>query len=421
MLSFLFPVNSQENKTRNSAVIDVERGLNNLSRLKVSDLGKTIRYIPLETTDESLVGRSPVAKVLKNYIVVEYGSSPSSYIDPGICLLFNKEDGRFISKIGHVGQDPAAYSSRFSWTDEKEEFLYFIRSPDQLIKYDMKGNFCGKIAFSPFEVASYYLITDSEIIGYFDNYNEFSASFLNQYSLGIFKKDGSLKDTVPSFFPYTTPSTADIFQTYLMGGNLTYSFFGSWTRAGLVFFEYTPARQVRQVNALNAARIWKNNENIRFKQDFIDTIFTVSGSKLIPSIVFKTGKYHWPVQEIRSDKKNNERIFIADINENNNFIFFQCIRGLYNITTAVLYNGLYNKKTGETRLSKNSDAIEDDLTRFMPFKPLGMSTTGEFVSMVEVWEVMEWLEKHPEAKKNAKLSFLKELDEEANPIVVLIE
>ena len=87
----------------------------------------------------------------------------------------------------------------------------------------------------------------------------------------------------------------------------------------------------------------------------------------------------------------------------------------------VLYNGLYHKKTGKTKLSKYSDDIEDDLTRFIPFNPLGISTSGEFVSLVEVWKVMEWLEKHPEAANNEKLSFLKGLGEDDNPVVILIE
>ncbi|MDR0572774.1 MAG: 6-bladed beta-propeller, partial [Tannerella sp.] len=65
--------------------------------------------------------------------------------------------------------------------------------------------------------------------------------------------------------------------------------------------------------ALHAARIWKNNGNIRYKQDFTDTVYTVSGSKLIPAVVFNLGKYHWPVQERRSEKNTGERIFIADI------------------------------------------------------------------------------------------------------------
>ncbi|MDR0573533.1 MAG: DUF4934 domain-containing protein [Tannerella sp.] len=162
LLLFSFSVSSQKNNAVNPAVIDVESGLKNLSRLKVSDLGKTIRYIPLETPDDGLIGKSPVVKALKNYIVVEYGS----LLSRGACLLFAKEDGRFIAEIGHAGQDPEAYTDCFSWADEKEEFLYFERKPNQLIKYDMKGNFCGKIEFPSSGLASYYLITDSEIVGY---------------------------------------------------------------------------------------------------------------------------------------------------------------------------------------------------------------------------------------------------------------
>ena len=207
-----------------------------------------------------------------------------------------------------------------------------------------------------------------------------------------------------------------------MSGNLLYSSFGSWIRSGTFIFEYTKERQIRQISPFNAARIWKDNENIRFMQDFVDTIYTVSGSKLIPSIAFHTGKYHWLAEERRSEKNNHNRIFIADINENYNFIFFQCIKGMFSkYPQHALYNCLYYKKTNKTIFSKNEDTIEDDLNHFIPFKPLGMSTSSEFISYVEAWEVMEWLEKHPEAKNNKNFSFLKNLDEDMNPIVILIE
>ena len=418
ILSLLFfSINSQENKIGSPLIIDLESGLKNLSRLNVSDFGKTVRFIPLETTDDGLVGRDPVVKVLKNYILVEFRNRP--YVDMGVCLLFSKIDGRFIAKIGHSGQDPAAYTNCFSWTDEKEEFLYFERQPNQLIKYDMKGNFCGKVEFSSFGLASYYVITDSAIIGYFDAMKILKQTS-KQYSLGIFDKAGNSKDSILSFYNHSTPFTEDLYQTNVIGGSTLYKFYGSWIRNGFFLWEYTPARHKRQINPLHAARIWKDSENIRFKQDFIDTIYTVSGSKLIPAFAFNTGKHHWPVQERKSEKNNSERIFIADVYENNNFVFFQCIKGMFS-GPSDLYNGLYNKKTGKTKLGLNSDGIEDDLIRFMPFKPLGMSTSGEFVSLIEVWEVMDWLEKHPEAKNNEKLSFLKKLDEEDNPIVILIE
>ncbi|MDR1403625.1 MAG: DUF4934 domain-containing protein, partial [Tannerellaceae bacterium] len=225
-------VNSQKNNIVSPAEINVESSLKNLSRLKVSDLGKTIRYIPLETPDDGLIGKNPVVKVLKKYIVVEYGSLPSR----NACLLFSKEDGRFIAEIGHAGQDPAAYTDCFSWADEKEEFLYFERKPNQLIKYDMKGNFCGKVEFPSSGLASYYLITDSEIIGYFDAFTLSNPRSLNTYSLVIFKKDGSLKDTIPSFYPYTLPFTDDLFEISLIHGNTFYNSYGSWVRAGAFIF-----------------------------------------------------------------------------------------------------------------------------------------------------------------------------------------
>jgi hypothetical protein len=403
---------NQGNKTENFEIIDIESGLQNLSRLKISDFGKTIRYIPLETTDVSLIGRSPVVKVLRNHVIVEYKISNSSS-DPGICLLFNKDDGRFIAKIGHAGQDPEAYTNSFSWTDEKEEFLYFERMPNQLIKYDMKGNFCGKVEFSFSGLASYYLINDFEIIGYFDGLSTAS----NQFVLAFFERDGLLKDTILSLFPKTL-ITDELLNISIMRGNTSYIRYGNWTRAGAISIEYK--NNTRQIIASNAARIWKNNEKVSFKQDFVDTIFSVTDGMIIPTIAFHTGKFHWPVQEKTSNRNNNERIFIADISENNNFIFFQCVTGMYS-SEPVLYNGLYNKKTRETKLSKNSNVIEDDLTNLMPFKPLGISTSGEFVSLVEVWEVMDWLEKNPEAKNNERLSFLNELDEDMNPIVILIE
>ena len=64
-LLFLFSCNNQTNRVINSGVIDIEGGLQNLTRLEVSDFGQTIRFIPLETPDEGLVGRIPVIKVLK--------------------------------------------------------------------------------------------------------------------------------------------------------------------------------------------------------------------------------------------------------------------------------------------------------------------------------------------------------------------
>ena len=404
VLIILFSCKNQGDNSMDAKDINVEHALQNLTRLRISDFGKTIRYIPLETTDEGLVGNNPTVKVLKDHIVIEF-STPKS------CLLFSKKDGRFIASIGRVGQGPHEYSENFSWTDEKEEFLYFARRPDQLIKFDMKGVFCGKVEFSsPPGLASFYLLTESEIVGYFSGFNQ-----TNQFALAIFDKDGVMKDTVPLLLPIIQPEFDQVAGIQVTRGISTY---GNWARSGAIVFDYKD--DTRHIFVTNARRIWKNKENIRFKENYIDTLYTLSDNKLIPSLIFHTGKYHLPVEDITGEKKTNERIFIADVSENDNFVFFQCIKGLLS-DDPVLYNGLYHKKTGATKLGKYSDAIEDDVNHFMPFIPLGMSTSGEFVSLLEAGQIMEWLETHPEAKNNDKLTFLKTLNEEMNPVVVLVE
>ena len=390
---------NQEKDVSKIKTIDIESSMQNLMKLKVSDFGKTIRYIPLETTDDCLIGNNPIVKVLKNHIVVEVNQR---------CLLFNKKDGSFISEIGHTGQDPEAYTSSSSSTDDKEEYLYFNKLPDKMIKYDMNGVFAGKIDMpARLGLAAHYSITGSGIIGYYNGLNS------GNYTLAFFDNEGVLKDTIMPLL--TKPEELDILNISVTKGGST---FGNWGKTGAIIIEYK--NDNKQFIALEAATLWNNNENIRFKESFIDTIYTIIDGKLIPDITFHTGKWHWPENERMSQRNNSERIFISDVSENNTFVFFQCINGLYT-DEPFLYNGLYNKKTGETKLSKYSDDIQDDLSEFMPFNPLSMSASGEFVSHIEAIDIMEWVEEHPEAKNNTKLSFLKNFNDDMNPVIVLVE
>ena len=405
ILSILFSCSNQGSKVASLNVIDVEYALQNLTQLKTSDLGKTVRYIPLEINDDCLIGDNPIVKVLKDYIIVEYTSRSI-----GHCLLFSKEDGRFIAEIGHAGQDPEAFTQSYSWIDEKEKFIYFERRPNQLIRYDFKGNFCGKTVFSSSVSGSCYSMTDSGIIGYFGGILP-----SEQYTLGFFDKEGSLKDTIPLFFPKISEEIVSISS---LRGRTSSKIYGNWARTGIMILNYNNDLQATVVP--NAARLWRHNGNIRFKEEYVDTIYTISHNKLIPSITFHTGKYHLPIEERALKNNNSEKIFIADVSENNDFVFFQPVKIVRDGSNGS-YNGLFDKKTGETKLSKHSNGIEDDLTNFMPFNPLGMSTAGEFVSIVDAYEAMEWLEKHPEEQNNEKLSFIKGLNEDMNPIVILIE
>ena len=225
-----------------------------------------------------------------------------------------------------------------------------------------------------------------------------------------------LIDSIPLLYKRLLPKEVGIESvgsiSVLKGG------FTGKTNSGFVIIDYNEG--FSQIYPVYSERIWKNNENIRFKENFVDTIYTVSDGKLFPTFVLNTGKYHWPIKDINSKQNTNERIFIESVYENDTFVFFQFVKGIFS-DNKVLYNGLYHKQKGETKLGKYLDVIEDDLTNFMPFSPLGISTAGEFFSIVEAWKVIEWLGNNPNAIKNEKLSFLKGLNEDNNPVVILVE
>ena len=49
-------------------------------------------------------------------------------------------------------------------------------------------------------------------------------------------------------------------------------------------------------------------EKVRFKEAYLDTIYTLSENKLSPYLIFNTGKYHYPAEERYQQKENDERV-----------------------------------------------------------------------------------------------------------------
>lgn len=57
----------------------------------------------------------------------------------------------------------------------------------------------------------------------------------------------------------------------------------------------------------------------------------------------------------------------------------------------------------------------------MPFTPSFLNEKGECASLVQAADILTWLEKHPEVKIEKELGVLKNLNEESNPVVVLVK
>ena len=90
----------RENEEASKRVIEVGKAISSPAELKASDYFDEIRYVPLETRDDCLVGSSPDIKLLDKYILITSANRQ--------CLLFDKATGKFKCQIGHVGKDRVA-------------------------------------------------------------------------------------------------------------------------------------------------------------------------------------------------------------------------------------------------------------------------------------------------------------------------
>ena len=122
--------------------IEVNPSRISYGNVRLSDIIESIEYIPLETTDESLVGTIGFAPcsfdISDNYIVV-------SCIQQTQVFLFSR-DGRFISRVGRQGQGPGEYTSPSGvFLDEKRDQI-FVGTPQQgILVYNLRGEFIRNI------------------------------------------------------------------------------------------------------------------------------------------------------------------------------------------------------------------------------------------------------------------------------------
>lgn len=95
--------------------------------------------------------------------------------------------------------------------------------------------------------------------------------------------------------------------------------------------------------------------------------------------------------------------------------------GKVNLPGFKLYNGIYDKQSGVTRMAPEKGGIVDDLTGDLPYQIRSCSLPqGEFVFSLEAHDMVAWQEEHPEAKDSPKLAPLLKVQMVDNPVVVIV-
>lgn len=127
-------VDCTSRKGESQSVVEVV-DFGNVQTCKSSELIRVERFLPLETSDRSLLGSIDQLEVWKDriYLLDTYKTNA--------VLVFSATDGKFIHKIEGRGNGPGEFLSPHSfWIDRSDGSLYILdRMMSKLLKYDLES------------------------------------------------------------------------------------------------------------------------------------------------------------------------------------------------------------------------------------------------------------------------------------------
>ena len=392
---------SQQDETMET--IQVLPAWENLSELKCSQLGKSIRYVPLETTDSSLIGNSYNLMLLDNHILVTTDKR---------ALLFDKETGKYLRQIGHFGDDPEGYLENVCFANQQTHELCFPRH-NKLIKYGLDGKYIGEMDFpsNGLSSSSYPLLLDNSAWVHLGQSFGGDGNFQLYYTSGngvktdsILVRDGESTALNPS----------EIMNISVFKGKGSMAGFGLMGCNGLIYINMKNDKTMLIPSFYPS--LWSMDDQIRFREPYNDTIFNLKDNVLKPTMVFDMGERHLPKEKEGESVGTSQYLAVTYVIETPKVVFFQCAKDLF--SKHEMYNGVYNKKDGSVQMNNLSEGFTDDLTGFLPFNPEASNKRGEIASTVQVIDIQEWKEEHgdtniPDALKNLK--------DDDNPVCVIIQ
>lgn len=389
-------------------VISVAEAYSSPTKLKASECFRKIRYIPLETTDSCLVGSAPSIQIVGNKLIV-------STLRQKQCFLFDKQTGRFISSVGHAGNDPQGYSSTSGWLNEANGRIYFPAGSNKLkyVSYDLDGKFAGDFTM-PMQTTGFFSIPvfsdldAHQVVGYYPASKEGPDRL-------IVLRDTTVTDT------FTVYGEEQKLEEDNPNDIESMSVINKGTAGTSVILVTYKGGEKQEANAVNTLPLWHVGKDLFFKGVFNDTIYQVTTKGLHPVRVFDYGTYRWDLAD-RNNPEKDQAIYPTTIYENDQVILFRFITHLFHQDKRTGYNALFNKSTGVVKVGLYDEGIQDDLTNFMVLQPTFVSSAGEFAAILPADKIVNWFEENGGTDNLPdEVKALKKLGEEDNPVVVIME
>lgn len=233
-------------QTNNNTLIRVKSDFDNAGKVKMSELISEIRYLPLETNPDCLLGYMNVP-VFGNDILIRSNDGSGN-------ILRFSDSGKFLNKIGKQGRGPGEYLDNCDVLLFGDTVYVVSNFSNSILCYSLAGIFLKKyrLDIPPCSSSKEKLPgSPSSIVKMTDN--SFMVSLSNASGFGrLIKTDGSfrvitgfLKNSPLRYTPYPLPLPE--------------------TKRGIFYF-----------------------------YSVIDTIYEISRGYPVPSIVIDHGKYNKP-------------------------------------------------------------------------------------------------------------------------------
>ena len=378
MVLFGCQSDSQQSKTGKLVEIDIS-GNHPLKELHIQTVAN-VEYVPLETTDDFLLGSNPMlSHISDNYILVWQSS--------GDIFIFNR-DGKAISYFNHRGNGPKEYV-RISNVlfDENNEEIFVNTNLSRILVYSPTGDYKRTLSL-PDDIRNMTVCNfDDKTILVYDETGLQNNEYREDPYLFVSKQDGSIVSTLKFMLPVRYSNRMTSVSTDARG------------------------QQISQPVRISIPNNKHYGEDFMIADISSDTIYRLTKSRdLVPMLVRKPSVHSSDPKTVLTSLLTTDKfMFLWKISFDLN-----AFRNNQNLYTSLMYE-METGKTYEVSL------INDDIPSWtwvidVDNLAIDKNMTASLIDMFFLKNT------HEEGKLNDKLEKLVEtFDEEDNPVLMIVK
>jgi len=375
-----------ENERSKIRTFDLKE-LPKIANVKLSDLGFVdIEYIPLETNEQSAIGRFDLRSVTDRFIV----GNNSYIIKQFNTILKFRDDGSFETKVGTLGRGPTEFQVAHDIDlDEENHKIYLVSGfQEKFNVYSETGEFV-KTFMIPIHAPLQFRLNGSNILCYLDNLQgNIENSFIVIDTLGRIIKN------FPNKYPFTLNKKG---ATGIGQENLFYQF----------------------------------NERLFTKEVYSDTIYVFDNMGFKPHIVIEVGdRLLTPEARSKFDLFYLAENFISPIHlfEFGDYLYYEYKYRIIPKSDNLLYGFLGSKKNDFQAFINADQGLINDLDGGPAIQPKTIKDDNTVISWTEAINIKKYVSSeafkdsnpiYPEKKKELE-KLANRLKETDNPVLILV-